>query len=76
MNTFKTLTRISFAGIAAAVAASLALPAQAETNLAGETDEWTIPFSEKGGPPGLIRTARKLADGNLYIPASIWENQG
>ncbi len=21
---------------------------------------------------GLIRTARKLADGNLYIPASIW----
>jgi len=25
---------------------------------------------------GLIRTARKLADGILYIPASIWENQG
>ena len=25
---------------------------------------------------GLIRTARKLADGKLYIPASIWENQG
>jgi hypothetical protein len=25
---------------------------------------------------GLIRTARKLADGNLYIRASIWENQG
>lgn len=23
---------------------------------------------------GLIRTARKLADGNLYIPASIWGN--
>ena len=21
---------------------------------------------------GLVRTARKLADGNLYIPASIW----
>ncbi len=24
---------------------------------------------------GLIRTARKLADGNLYIPASIWGNE-
>ncbi len=24
---------------------------------------------------GLIRTARKLADGNLYVPASIWGNE-
>ena len=24
---------------------------------------------------GLIRTARKLADGNLFVPASIWENK-
>ena len=24
---------------------------------------------------GLIRTARKLADGILYIPASIWDNE-
>ena len=24
---------------------------------------------------GLIRTARNLADGNLYIPASIWGNE-
>ncbi len=23
---------------------------------------------------GLVRTARKLADGNLYIPASVWSN--
>jgi hypothetical protein len=46
MNAFKTLKRNSFVGIAAAVAASFALPAQAETNLAGKTVEWTIPFSE------------------------------
>jgi len=24
---------------------------------------------------GLIRTARKLADGNLYVPASVWGNE-
>ncbi len=23
---------------------------------------------------GVIRTARKIADGNLYIPSSVWKN--
>lgn len=25
---------------------------------------------------GLVRTARKLADGNVYVPATIWAGQG
>ena len=49
MSTFKNFTRLITVAIAAAVAASFALNAQAQTNLSGKTVEWTIPFSEKGG---------------------------
>jgi tripartite-type tricarboxylate transporter receptor subunit TctC len=41
------LTRRAALGLAAA--AALVLPAQAEMDLAGETVEWIIPFSESGG---------------------------
>jgi 2-methylaconitate cis-trans-isomerase PrpF len=78
MNTFNTLTRISFAGIAAAVAASPAkITIEHPTGSIDVLAEYEL--SDDGFTlisAGLIRTARKLADGNLYIPAFIWENQG
>lgn len=51
MSSFEKLIRRSTVGvgIAAAMATSFALSAQAEVNLSGKTVEWTIPFSEKGG---------------------------
>jgi tripartite-type tricarboxylate transporter receptor subunit TctC len=45
--TYSTFTRRVAIGVAAA--AALALPAQAEVDMAGKTIEWTIPFSETGG---------------------------
>ncbi|PSL18100.1 4-oxalomesaconate tautomerase [Shimia abyssi] len=39
-----------------------------------------IDFSIENGfslnTAGLVRTARKLADGNVYVPASLWQGQG
>ena len=45
--TYSTFTRRVAIGVAAA--AALALPAQAEVDMAGKTIEWTTPFSETGG---------------------------
>ena len=40
------------------------------------TIEVLVDFSDQRGftldAAGLVRTARKLADGNVYVPASIW----
>ena len=49
MQTFDKITRRVVLGIAATAGLALTVPAQAEIDLAGETVEWTIPFSEKGG---------------------------
>ena len=37
-----------------------------------------VDFSNEGGftlnAAGLVRTARKLADGNIYVPRSVWQS--
>lgn len=42
----------------------------------GEIDV-LVDFSDKGGfslnAAGLVRTARKLADGHVYVPRSVWD---
>ncbi len=48
--TVSKFTRRAVQGlVAAATAAALTMPAQAEMDLSGETVEWIIPFSESGG---------------------------
>ena len=54
--------------------ANLAIAKGMENVVLAEYDLWDDGFTIISGR--LIRTARKLADGNLYIPSSIWENQG
>ena len=48
MTDISKLTRRAFAGVTAAAAMAVAMPASA-LDLSGKTVEWTIPFSEKGG---------------------------
>lgn len=60
-------------GLLARPAAS---PAQVVLEHASGTIEVMVDFSTEGGfslnNAGLVRTARKLADGHVYIPRSVW----
>ncbi|MEX0317586.1 MAG: 4-oxalomesaconate tautomerase [Ruegeria sp.] len=51
-------------------------PAQVVLEHASGTIEVMVDFSTEGGfslnNAGLVRTARKLADGHVYIPRSVW----
>lgn len=55
-------------------------PANVVLEHASGTIEVLVDFSTENGftlnAAGLVRTARKLADGNVYIPHSIWAGQG
>lgn len=72
-----TLTPGSVAdGLLARPAAS---PARVVLEHPSGTIEVAVEFSVEGGfslkHAGLVRTARKLADGHIYIPRSVWSGQ-
>ena len=51
--------------------------APAVVHRAGDVIDVLVDFSIENGftlnAAGLVRTARKLADGNLYVPRSVWK---
>ncbi len=55
-------------------------PAKVILNHPSGTLDELIDFSNEDGfdlkAAGLVRTARKLADGNIYVPSSIWSENG
>lgn len=59
-------------------------PAQSPANLvlehASGTIDVLVDFDQQDGfslkAAGLVRTARKLADGQVYVPASVWTRKG
>lgn len=55
-------------------------PAELVLEHASGTIDVLVDFSNDNGfslnSAGLVRTARKLADGNVYVPAHIWPGQG
>lgn len=55
-------------------------PAELVLEHASGTIDVLVDFSNEDGfslnSAGLVRTARKLADGNVYVPARIWPGQG
>ena len=54
-------------------------PAKVVLEHASGTIEVLVDFTTEGGftlnAAGLVRTARKLADGHVYIPSRIWAGQ-
>lgn len=55
-------------------------PAELVLEHASGTIEVLVDFSNENGfslnSAGLVRTARKLADGKVYVPTSVWPGQG
>ncbi|MFV0333010.1 MAG: 4-oxalomesaconate tautomerase [Tropicimonas sp.] len=56
-----------------------ASPATVELEHASGSIDVLVDFSMEGGftlnSAGLMRTARKLADGHIYVPASVWSGE-